>query len=65
MLVCYLAYFSTPKIEVICSSETSMDFQRTRRRYMPEGRTIHKHGCENSAVLKICGSYGGRYEDAI
>jgi hypothetical protein len=33
------------------SSETSVDFQRTTRRYIPEGRTLHKHRCEN---LKSC-----------
>jgi hypothetical protein len=30
------AYSSTLKMEAICSSETSVDFQRTTRRYMPE-----------------------------
>jgi hypothetical protein len=27
--------------------ETSVDFQRTTRRYIPEGRTLHNHRCEN------------------
>jgi hypothetical protein len=36
-----LAYSSTLKMEVTCSSETSVDFQRTTRRYIPEERTLH------------------------
>jgi hypothetical protein len=35
-----LAY-STMKMEAICSSETSVDFQRTTRRYIPEDSTLH------------------------
>jgi hypothetical protein len=30
-----------------CSSETSVDFQRTTRRYIPEERTLHNHRYEN------------------
>jgi hypothetical protein len=30
------AYFSTLKMEVICSSETSVDFQQTTQHYIPE-----------------------------
>jgi hypothetical protein len=30
------AYSSTMKMEAICSFETSVDFQRTTRRYIPE-----------------------------
>jgi hypothetical protein len=29
-----------PKVEAICSSETSYDFQRTIRRYIPEDGTL-------------------------
>jgi hypothetical protein len=29
------------------SSETSVGFQRTTRRYIPEDRTHHNHRCEN------------------
>jgi hypothetical protein len=32
---------------VTCSSETSVDFQRTTWRYSPENRTLHNHRCEN------------------
>jgi hypothetical protein len=28
-------------MEVICSYETSVDFQRTTRRYVPEDGTLH------------------------
>jgi hypothetical protein len=41
------AYSSTLKMEVICFSETSVDFQRTARRYIPEYSTLHNHRCEN------------------
>jgi hypothetical protein len=34
------AYLSTLKMEEICSSETSVDFQQTIRRYIPEEDTL-------------------------
>jgi hypothetical protein len=34
-------------MEATFSSETSADFQRTVRRYIPEDRTLHNHRCEN------------------
>jgi hypothetical protein len=40
-------YSSTLKMEAVCSSETSVDFQRTTRRYIPQDRTLHNHRCEN------------------
>jgi hypothetical protein len=40
-------FFSTLKIEAICSSETSVDTQRTTRRYILEDGTLHNHHCEN------------------
>jgi hypothetical protein len=33
------AYSSTLKMEAVCSSETSIDFQRTTRRYIPDNST--------------------------
>jgi hypothetical protein len=39
--------FSTLKMEAICSSETSVDTQRTTQRYIPEEGTLHNHRCEN------------------
>jgi hypothetical protein len=47
MLVSCLAYFSTLNMEASCSSETSVDFQLTKRRYIPENRTLHNHRCDN------------------
>jgi hypothetical protein len=34
-------------MEAIWSSETSVDFQRTTRRYVPEDSTFHNHRHEN------------------
>jgi hypothetical protein len=39
LLVFCWAYFSTLKMEAICSSETSIDTRRTTRRYIPEDGT--------------------------
>jgi hypothetical protein len=35
-----LAYYSTFKMEVTCSAGTSVDFQRTTRRFIPEDGTL-------------------------
>jgi hypothetical protein len=43
----FLAYSSTLKMKPICSSETSVDFQRTTQRYVTEDRILHNHRCEN------------------
>jgi hypothetical protein len=42
-----LNFFSTLKTEVICSSDTSVDTQRTTLRYIPEDDTLHNYRCEN------------------
>jgi hypothetical protein len=34
-------------MEALCSFETSVDTQRTTRRYIPEDGTLHNHRCEN------------------
>jgi hypothetical protein len=39
------AYSSTLKIESICSSESTVDIQRTTQHYIPEDRTLHSHHC--------------------
>jgi hypothetical protein len=39
MLVSCLAYSSALKIEATCSSEMSVEFQRTKQRYIPENKT--------------------------
>jgi hypothetical protein len=38
--------YSIQKMEEIISSETSVDCQRTTRRYIPEESTLHNHRCE-------------------
>jgi hypothetical protein len=42
-----LGFSSTLKMEGTCSSETSVDFQRTTQHYIPEARALHNHRCEN------------------
>jgi hypothetical protein len=39
--------YSALKMEAIYSSETSVDFQRTTRRYIPVDSILRNHGCEN------------------
>jgi hypothetical protein len=46
-LVSCLAYFSILNMEATRSSETSVDFQRTTRRYIAEDGTFPNHLCEN------------------
>jgi hypothetical protein len=40
------------KMEAICSTETSVDFQRTTRRYISEHRTLHSFNI--SAYIASC-----------
>jgi hypothetical protein len=40
MLVSWSAYFSSLKMEAICVTETSVDFQPTTQRYIPEDDTL-------------------------
>jgi hypothetical protein len=47
MLVSCLAYSSALKMEEICSSEMSVDFQWTTRCYIPKDNTLHNHRCQN------------------
>jgi hypothetical protein len=46
---------STLKTEAICGSETSVDFQQTTQRHIPEDKTP-KHSCENirSYMVFVC-----------
>jgi hypothetical protein len=59
-LVSCLPYSLTLKMEVTCSSEMSVDFQRTTLHYIPKVRTLHNHRCENFksyaifASLQLC-----------
>jgi hypothetical protein len=34
-------------MEAICSSETSVETQRTTRSHIPDDDTLHNHPCEN------------------
>jgi hypothetical protein len=45
MLASCLAYSLTLKMEVTCFSETSVDFQRTTQRYIPEYGILHNNCC--------------------
>jgi hypothetical protein len=45
------------KMEAICSSETSVDTQRTTRRYIPGDGTLHNPRCEN--VKSYCNETSG------
>jgi hypothetical protein len=40
-------------MEVIRSSETSVDFKRITRRYISEITTLHNHRCENLKSCKV------------
>jgi hypothetical protein len=57
MIVSCSAYFYTLKMETICSSETSVDFERTTRRYIPDDSTLHNHRCENLKSYKFILSF--------
>jgi hypothetical protein len=56
-LVSCLAYSSTLKMEAILSSETSVEFYQTARRYASKDRSLHSHRCENLIANKIIVSY--------
>jgi hypothetical protein len=47
-----VSLFLVLKTEPTYSSETSADFQRTRRRYIPEDKTLRNHRCENLTPYK-------------
>jgi hypothetical protein len=46
-LVFCSVYSCTLKMEATYSSKTSVGFQRTTRRYIPENRTLRNYRCEN------------------
>jgi hypothetical protein len=52
MLVSCLDYSLTPKMKVTYASETSVDFQRTTRRYIPEDTIILT--CFTECPLSLC-----------
>jgi hypothetical protein len=51
-----LAFSSTLKMEAISSSETSVDFHRATRRYIPEDIILHDHRCENLKLFLVARS---------
>jgi hypothetical protein len=40
------------EVEATCFSEISIDFQRTARNCIPEGRTLHNPQCKNLKFYK-------------
>jgi hypothetical protein len=52
-------------MEAFCSSEKSVDTQRTTRHYIPEVDTIHNHRCENLKSYKVEDNYGKVYDVAL
>jgi hypothetical protein len=54
-----LVYSSTLKMEATFSSETSVDFQRTTRHYIPEESTLHNPVCRVGRIcLRTCFNSG-------
>jgi hypothetical protein len=53
----FCSAYSTLKMETICSSETSIDFQRITRCCISEDSILHKHGCENFKSCKMKKSF--------
>jgi hypothetical protein len=49
------------KMEAICSFETSVDIQRTARRYIPEDSTLHNDRCENLKFYELQIFYSWSY----
>jgi hypothetical protein len=47
VLASCLACSSTLKMKAICSSETSVDFHRATRCYIPQDKLLHSHRCDN------------------
>jgi hypothetical protein len=58
-MVACLAYSSNLKIDATFSSETSVESQRTTRRYIPEHKTLHNRRCESLRSCKDCISFTG------
>jgi hypothetical protein len=57
-------------MEAICFSETSVAFQQTTLRHIPEDDTLHNHRCENLKSYKeekslwlTCGTSNGLSPD--
>jgi hypothetical protein len=58
-LVSSLAYSWILKMEAICFSETSVNFQQTTRRYIPEARTLNGERCFSRPIIAYRHGLGG------
>jgi hypothetical protein len=58
MLASFSAYYSTLKMEVICYSKMSVDFQQTTRYYILEDGTLHYLRCESLKRVTFSGLHG-------
>jgi hypothetical protein len=47
----YCSAYSTLKMEAVCFSKTSVEFQWTKRRWIAEDSSLHNHHCENLKIL--------------
>jgi hypothetical protein len=52
----------TEQMETKCSSETSVDFQRTKQRYIPGDITLHQNLKSNRNVTALVNLLSGRSE---
>jgi hypothetical protein len=59
-LVSGLDNFSTPKMELIYSSETPVDFHRTTQGMSPEVTALHNNCCENLISHNLDSVVGAR-----
>jgi hypothetical protein len=50
-LAMFLAYSSTPQMETICFSETSVNFYQSVQRQMPENNTLHGDVSKNVSIV--------------
>jgi hypothetical protein len=64
-LVSFLVYSSTLKMEATCSSEMSVDFKRTTRRYISEDKTLEDFLQSRYSKLEHLRSGGSRRSSGI
>jgi hypothetical protein len=60
-----LAYSPTMKIVVICSAETSVEFQHTTWLYIPEDKILHNQRCENLKFYKKEQSFSMQFKSLL
>jgi hypothetical protein len=54
LLLLYLAYSSTLKMEELCSFKMSADFQNTTQHFIPEDRTLHSLSYFQQPATFLC-----------